>query len=795
MTEQTHEAIRRITIPRRFDEPLRFSFQGWKGVFRTRWPEIEGQATRPPENGHLRRATFHYRLGGEHGRIVEDVWHQQGIELARQVWIPSQEQASALAVRLRVRKQTGSPIRLVALEPIHFEGAGAFRCDGSQTGDWEILCQKRDKNEVPATRKLGEFPLETALDEEGQATRREEVGALKLAGDPFMLFRSGTRTDDCLLGFLGGTDALSELNLTTNDHRTSLNTLGARCALDGVELPVGGERYSEWALLLGGGSGWGLVENFAERVGAHHRVKLPPPHPPSVWCSWYHYGNEFNEADLHEELRGLSERGVPFDVVLIDDFRPRAWGDWFECPLWPSGLEDAVRRIREAGFRPGFWTAPFVVEPDSTLALAHPEWFLRREDGTPVTFSGQRHNPEPEPDPNDPDGDPFFRRILSEFNVLDPTYPGVEDFFEELYRRLSGAIGFSYFKFDFMRAVTDDPKARFYDRSATRAQAYRRGLHAIRRGAGPEAYLSVCGGHYGASIGLADSQRSGADVDAHWGDPPPTPKLKQNLLRTWMNRFWHTDADALMIRRRPKPVAPTFAKRLSIGRLSDDEARIMAVNQYVGGGMVCGTEHFADLDEDRLELYRHVLPPLRNPGFPLDPFHPAAPTQIRNRVCPLCADLDPWITLAVFNWEDEAKSADIRLTDSVLQGLAGDRFIVFDFFRQEVIGYFSRNDPLPNASIPAHGVRLLRIAPWDGEQPILAGTDRHFSGGGTEIAEWSVRDRVVKLRVESPWKKPVAVHLAFPSEPSPQLLSIRVQPGETTRVSPADELRKPSRPI
>lgn len=788
MAETENANAMRCEIPKAAGEPVRFRFAGAEGSFHSRLPRVATQASPPGGGGgapSLCRETGGHCLGGKQGRIICVVWKTEAFEWAREVWLPDDE-SPALAVRLRILNTGHTPLQLEALEPVSFRGADALRIGGTPTRDWELLAHGRDKNDVPATRRFGDFPSRTEVDEQGETIAVAESGPLDLRADPFLLFRGGNA--GFLIGFLGWTEAASEIVLRSDAQRRALVGIETCSEMDGAELAPGKERTSEWVLLASGPPDWRLVGNYAEAAARWHGVNTPSNRPPSVWCSWYHYGNEFAEPDLHEELAALIDRGVPFDVVLIDDFRPRAWGDWLDCPSWPSGLADAARRIRKAGYRPGFWTAPYVVEPDSRLAQAHPDWILRRRDGAPVVFVGQRHSPEPEPNPRDPGGDPVFSKIFSDFHVLDPTHPGVEAHLEELYRHLTGTLGLTYHKFDFMRALTDDPEARFHDPSATRVQAYRRGLAAIRRGTGPEAYLSVCGGHYGASIGLADSQRSGTDVQASWHHPPAAPKLKQNLLRTWMNRFWHTDADALMVRRREKPVAPTFGKRLSIGRLNDDEARTMAVNQYAGGGLVCATEHFADLDDDRFALYRHVLPPLRTPGEPLDPFHPVAPTRVRNRIEPLCPDLAPWITVALFNWSDEVEEAGLRLDQAVVEALPGERFLVFDFFAGRVLGVFGAEAEIPARTVPPHGVRLLRIAPWDGRSAVLAGTNGHFSGGGVEIAAWGseASGEAVRFRPESPWKGPIRVWIAFPASDGCAAASLGATPGHWQTVRRAD---------
>ena len=137
--------------------------------------------------------------------------------------------------------------------------------------------------------------------------------------------------------------------------------------------------------------------------------------------------------------------------------------------------------MRALGYEPGLWAAPYLVVEDTNLAKEHPEWLLRYEDGT-------------------------LQRGNRNACVLDPTYPGVCDFLEETFRRLTFDYGYTYYKLDFMRAVVremkgyrgdDKPKLKFYDPTVTRVEAYRKGLEAIRRGMGPDAYITMCGGNFG----------------------------------------------------------------------------------------------------------------------------------------------------------------------------------------------------------------------------------------------------------------------------------------------------------
>jgi len=426
-----------------------------------------------------------------------------------------------------------------------------------------------------------------------------------------------------------------------------------------------------------------------------------------------------------------------------------------------------------------------VVERGSKFAKAHPEWMLRRRGGEHVLFRGQSKAPRPRIDPADPEGEPLFTVQYDTFYVLDPSHPGAEEYLEDCYRRLTADLGFTYHKFDFMRAVFQEADARFYDRTATRLQAYRRGLEAIRRGAGPDAYLAVCGGHYGGSMGLANAQRSGADVRSRWDRPPVEPKLQQNFLRAWMNRFWHTDADAMMVRDQPRPLKRSFGGRHTIGLFTLDEARTMAANQYVGGGMLCGSEPMNTLTPERLALYRHVIPALQAPGFPLDAFDNTPPTRMLNRVSPWCPELDPWITVTLFNWSKEAAEMPFRIDPSITEHLPADRYLATEFFTGECAGLVSPGALLGEGMmIPPHGCRIWRLAPWDGKRPVLAGTARHFSGGGVEIRGWTAEKKRVTCRLDSPWPGSVRVQVAFPRGKGFRISTARVKPGRETEINP-----------
>lgn len=64
-------------------------------------------------------------------------------------------------------------------------------------------------------------------------------------------------------------------------------------------------------------------------------------------------------------------------------------GDWWVDPqVWPDGLGELIRRVNDHGMEFGLWFEPEMVNADSDLFRAHPEWVLQVGDRMPPE---QRH--------------------------------------------------------------------------------------------------------------------------------------------------------------------------------------------------------------------------------------------------------------------------------------------------------------------------------------------------------------------------------------------------------------------
>ncbi|WP_247826559.1 alpha-galactosidase [Arthrobacter antioxidans] len=93
-------------------------------------------------------------------------------------------------------------------------------------------------------------------------------------------------------------------------------------------------------------------------------------------------------------LLALADRAASLGVerFVLDDgwFRGRrddtsSLGDWYvDETVWPDGLAPIIDHVRRLGMEFGLWFEPEMVNTDSDLARAHPDWILQAEGRLPL---------------------------------------------------------------------------------------------------------------------------------------------------------------------------------------------------------------------------------------------------------------------------------------------------------------------------------------------------------------------------------------------------------------------------
>ncbi|MFJ2768508.1 alpha-galactosidase [Streptomyces sp. NPDC087300] len=156
---------------------------------------------------------------------------------------------------------------------------------------------------------------------------------------------------------------------------------------------------------------------------------------PVLYNSWEATGFDIGE----EQQRALAHRaaGLGVELFVVDD----AWfggrvsdraglGDWTPNPdRFPDGLKPLADEVHGLGMRFGIWVEPEMVNPDSDLYRAHPDWVQHQPGRTRTEFRNQL--------------------------VLDLTRADVVAY---LWQQLDGLLSsapIDYVKWDFNRSFTD----------------------------------------------------------------------------------------------------------------------------------------------------------------------------------------------------------------------------------------------------------------------------------------------------------------------------------------------------
>ena len=343
---------------------------------------------------------------------------------------------------------------------------------------------------------------------------------------------------------------------------------------EGLEIKPGESWALEEFTFQSGSDREALLQNLATRLNLNHRP-LRFAKPPTGWCSWYCFGPRVTAQQVLENLDYIAKNIPGLRYIQIDDGYQPAMGDWLETgAAFGGNVQGVLKEIRQRGFEPAIWVAPFVAEEKSHVFQRHPEWFVKDAEGKPlrsdlVTFGGWRRGP---------------------WYVLDGTHPEVQKHFENFFGVMRREWGCTYFKLDanFWGAIHG---GRFHDPKATRIEAYRRGMQAMLRGTS-DGFVLGCNHPIWPSLGLIHGSRSSNDIKRTWERIETT--ARQNLSRNWQNgRLWWNDPDAVVLH----------------GDLPANEFLFHATAIYATGGMLLSGDDLTKIDSEKLEVLRKLQPP------------------------------------------------------------------------------------------------------------------------------------------------------------------------------------------
>lgn len=243
----------------------------------------------------------------------------------------------------------------------------------------------------PTTDEVLDFPGRWT--KEGQPQRRRlGIGALSWDN------RRGRHSHQNSPGLFAGTPNFTERSgdlvgihiawSGAHEIRVERGIDGRVCLQAGVLLDAGevdlapGESFTT-PLLLATWSGEGLS---AASSSFHSWFRSRPEHPrtprPILLNTWEAVYFDHNMETLCALADSAAAVGI--ERYVLDDgwfgSRRNDWaglGDWWVSPqAYPDGLTPLISHVRQLGMEFGLWFEPEMVNPDSDLYRAHPDWVL-----------------------------------------------------------------------------------------------------------------------------------------------------------------------------------------------------------------------------------------------------------------------------------------------------------------------------------------------------------------------------------------------------------------------------------
>lgn len=360
------------------------------------------------------------------------------------------------------------------------------------------------------------------------------------------------------------------------------------------------------------------------------------------WNSWDYFSGAVQSKDIFANLNACKKYfGDAVEYFVIDEgYEPR-WGVWDANWKFPEGLDGCCNKIKQAGKKPGIWTAPLLVNTYTDIYLNNPEWFAKTADGE-IATKAYSYGP---------------------MAFLDITHPGAESFIREVFTRLR-SYGFEYFKVDFTQDVLGAKS--FHDTSLPIGSILRKAFSIIRESIGEESYLLACGAPFESVTGVVDACRSSGDVHNFWGHVRANAEAMAG--KWWMQgKLWNNDPDFFIVRspetcslkllNRKFPPKPLDKKNywLAGRELNLREVKTYAQLIRFSGGDIFLSDDIQTLNEKGVAIIQKILDnQLETAARPIDLF------ENHDEIPSIWFAEAPSLALGLFNWSDNPKDISVE---------------------------------------------------------------------------------------------------------------------------------------
>lgn len=333
-----------------------------------------------------------------------------------------------------------------------------------------------------------------------------------------------------------------------------------------------------------------VLEQFGSYISSQH-ARLNYPEAPTGWCSWYCYGPDVTDDDVFDNLQTIKKEMPELKFIQIDDGYQNKMGDWLvPHPNFPGGVKELCLKIKDEGFEPAIWVAPFIAEKDSDLFKKHPDWFVSDDRGEPlssgdVSFGGWRFGP---------------------WYMLDGTHPEARAYLQHVFSTIRNEWKCKYFKLD-ANMWGALPFGHRYEKNRTCIEAYRMGMQAILDVIGEDGFLLGCNAPMWPSIGMVHGMRTTGDIARKWDIMKVL--AEECFHRNWQNKhLWFNDPDCIVLENLDNTVVgPDGVPIKTSTDISEDEFSFHAAHMVASGGMMLSSDKTMELSQENISKIKKMV--------------------------------------------------------------------------------------------------------------------------------------------------------------------------------------------
>ena len=412
-------------------------------------------------------------------------------------------------------------------------------------------------------------------------------------------------------------------------------------------------------------------------------------------------------------FRAMSGGGV--QAIQLENGWQKKIGEYqFDGDQFPKGIQHSIDYVHNAGLKFGLGVMPFCVSVDSEMVEAHPEYFLRNDQGRLAEIHL----------------DDIDTRVV----LFDVSHPDAQKEIEQSVKTIIKEWNIDILKVDMLAyligPVGNSDGFVWHDKTLTSIELYRLGIELIEHWVSQSVdsiELTVCNVPYMPSIGVVNQSQVLLN------------QQKQTPQYVWED--W-TEIKQLINGAITNSIFDGITGTGELGPLTIDEqyqplneAIIVATLMALSSRVIELSDDLTKISEPRLELLKKLLPLTGKSAKPIDLFEKIHP-RIWGKT--IQGAFESWNIVGIFNWKDQPEEIQFDLSSLGLD--RSKYYLVYEFWNQRYLGLVSGSVTL--VDVPPRCARLLCIREAQ-KNPQLLATDLHFTQGGSEIlsAGWDSRSR------------------------------------------------------